>query len=316
MRTRAWAGYGLAAVLLCPVARAQDAAVAEDAAPDATADVDSGLEDADQTDAAAAASTSAPVRPTPPPITFGPLESFDLAQGIQVTVQAPSDWQGVDVTTDIPDLNQVDGAQVKVSRAWTAPDQDDGRILLVCIAASSKDWAHGLESLLFERMNGVAKTELAKSMTVSTFSSGAAVETPFGYQEDFQALGQAGADVKQGGVRVLEPEGSSPRHAARMTVLGRHSLAFSRVEEPPLVLTCSLACAEHARRHGAVCTTALGTHRLVGETGPEPVPSLRARFVAGFARRPAAMAGVAAGLLFLLAGVAAVVRGLLFPSRA
>ncbi len=290
---------------------------AADAAMDGDASAPHDQDDEEDTDAAAAPPASASSGAKPPAaVTFGPLESFDLAQGIQVTVQAPSDWTATAGDVQIPDLDQVPGAQVKVSRSWAPAGKDRGGIFLVCVSAPSTDWTHGLESLVFERMNGIATKQLGRYMNVTSFQPGAVEETSFGFQQDFRASGQGGTALKQGGVRVLEPEDGTPRRAPRMSVMGRHTLTFTRTESDPAVLTCSLACVERARHAGAVCSTALGTHRIVGETGPEPTPTLRARFVVGFGRRPIALAGVAAGLLSLMVGVAAVVRGLLLPNRA
>jgi len=249
------------------------------------------------------------------PVTFGPIESFPVADGIQVTVQAPSDWTAADAEIGTAAVHDVPGAQVQVARVWAPAQPRSGRLLLVCASAPSREWAHGLESLVFERLNSVASAELARYITMSDFSADPPEQTPFGFQQGFHGRGMGDPAVQQGGVRVLEPQDEPALHAPPLVVTGRHSLAFSATEDPPLVLTCSIACAEPVFRQGAVCNTVLAAHRVQGRTGPEPVPSLRTRLVVGFGRRPIAFGGLAAGLLSLLVGVFAVVRGLLLPVR-
>ncbi len=277
------------------------------------ADVDGSVHDATAPDSSSSAFDAAAEPRPDTPVTFGPIESFPLADGIQVTVQAPSDWRAGNAEIDVAAVHDVPGAQVRVARVWASARPLFGTLLLVCASAPSREWAHGFESLVFERLNSVASAELARYMTIRELSSDALEETPFGFQQGFFGRGSGEPSVQQGGVRVLEPQDEPALHAPPLVVTGRHSLAFSATEDPPLVLTCSIACAEPVLRQGAVCNTVLAAHRVQGRTGPEPVPSLRTRLVVGFGRRPIAFGGLAAGLLSLLVGVFAVVRGLLLP---
>jgi hypothetical protein len=310
-RSRGW-WLGWCAFIWPALASAQQPVDASPAGPDA--EVGGFVPEAAAPDSSSPAPDVAEPRPDTP-ATFGPIELFPLADGIQVTVQAPSDWPAGDAEMDVAAIQDVPGARVQVARVWAPARPRSGRLLLVCASAPSREWAHGIESLVFERLNSVASAELARYMTVSEWSSDAIEETPFGFQQGFRGRGTGEPAVQQGGVRVLEPQDEAAMAAPPLVVTGRHSLAFSATEDPPLVLTCSIACAEPVFRHGAVCNTVLAAHHLQGRTGPEPVPSLRTRFVVGFGRRPIAFGGLAAGLASLLVGVVAVVRGLLLPAR-
>lgn len=276
----------------------------EDAAPTA---------DAANLDAAPAVVPDAPDA-AHGPVAFGAAEAFPLADAVAVTVQAPVGWRGADVDVVIPGLDQVPGADRKVARAWNAPDPAGGLLLLVCATAPSKDWAPGMESMLFDRLNDTANKELGRTLTLSSFTPALQEETASGFQQGFQARGEVGAARKEGAVRVIDPAEAAGPPKSALAITGRHTVAFSA--SPALVLACSLACAEPRDGASAVCVAALAAHRVEGNTTGEPVASPGARLVSGFARRPVALAGVVAGLVFLLAGFGALLRGLILPSAA
>ena len=165
-----------------------------------------------------------------------------------------------------------------------------------------------MESLVFERLNVIAKGQLAKSMAIGTYNVGLIEEATPIFRQSFDVTGKAGGDRKEGSVRGLEVD-RLDSHRPPVVGSGRHIIGF--LSSPDRVLVCSAACIESARNPQGACAASMASFRLDGPLASEPSPSLAGRFVLGIKRRPTSLLGTALGLLFALAGVLAILRGLM-----
>lgn len=254
---------------------------------------------------------AAPVEP--PTAMLGNEETHALSNTVNLLVTPPFAWTGGEAPElDIPDLAQVPGAKTVIQRSWSQGTKTS-EMFLVCATGPASDWAPGMESLLMERLNAIANTELAKRMTVSTFSPGQLEETAPIFVQPFEAQGKAGGDRKEGAVRVLEVDPLDNKRAD-VAANGRHTLAF--LDDPARVLVCSAACVEPVGGRG-VCPQSIASIHLQGQLAEEPLPTITGRLILGIKRRPAALLGTALGLMLALVGVLAILRGLLIrPSSA
>jgi hypothetical protein len=179
---------------------------------------------------------------------------------------------------------------------------------LICATAPASEWSSGLESLVFERLNDVASTELGHRMSLDTFQPQRLEKAPPVFRQDFRAEGRLGPSRKVGTYDVLEEDALDRARAAAYAV-GRHMVCFS--DSPERVIVCSVACMEPANPDVDTCTAVLGTFQLAGKLGAEPQPSFLVKLLVGVQRRPATLLGLVVGLLSTLAGGLMILRGFL-----
>ncbi len=292
-------------LLFAPIAKSQD--------EDAGAAVDATIPDAAVVDA-----TVAP----PPPLDASPIEPpspvlgeelrFDISGAVKLVVLPPYGWTGSDTSDlDIEELTQVSGSEALVQHTWSSPHPKraaSSEMFVVCASAPANDWAPGMESLVVERLNVIAKAQLAKKMAVASFSPGPIEDAPPVFRQSFEATGKAGGDRKEGSVRVLEVDHLDNRRAA-IAGNGRHVIGF--LADPERVLVCSTACIEPVHHTRGACAASVASFRLDGPLAPEPSPSMSGRLLLGIKRRPTSLLGAALGLMLALVGVLAVLRGLM-----
>ena len=277
-------------------------------------------EDASAADAAADATVVPPppdphdaTPPEPPSPVLADEVRIDVSEDVAVVVLPPHGWSPVEgETLEIPDLAQVPDSEVVVQRVFRHAHHHRPRLtsemFMICVAGPSSEWAPGMESLLFERLNSIANNELGKRMAVASYNAGPIEEALPVFRQSFEATGKAGSDRKEGSVRVLEVDRLDSDRAA-VVGKGRHVVGF--IAEPDRVLVCSAACVEPLRHRRGVCASTIASFRLDGPLAAEPSPSISGRFVVGLKRRPSALLGAALGLLLTLAGVLAILRGLM-----
>jgi hypothetical protein len=298
-----WVLAPLALTLTSPAVAQEDASLIQDGSPEAAqpadpVDVEPARPDAETLDAGV----------EPPTPVLGDEVSFEIATGVRLVLLPPFDWTGTDASElAIPELAQVPDAEAVFKHTWK-PERRRGQLTVLCATAPATEWASGMQSMVFERLNVVARSELGEGMTVATFSAGPVEDAPPLFRQSFDATGTAGGHRREGSIRVLEAD---PIDNNRDAVLGsgRHFLAF--LAEPDRVLVCSAACVESVRWNRGRCSGSLASLRLDGQLAPEPSASTMGRFVLGIKRRPSALLGTALGLLFALVGVLVILRGLL-----
>ena len=253
--------------------------------------------------------------PEPPTPMLGDEVRFDLAGPVKLVVIPPFGWAGEpSADVNIEELTQMPGAESLVEHSWSSTNPkraESTEMFVVCAAGPASDWAPGMESLVFERLNAIANAELAKRMAVSTFSPGQIEESTPVFRQSFEATGKAGGDRKEGSVRVLEVDRLDSRRAA-VVARGRHVIGF--LPDPERVVVCSAACVEPVRHSRGACSASIASFRLDGPLAAEPSPSWTGRFVLGIKRRPTSLLGTALGLLLALAGILAILRGLMIRS--
>ncbi len=94
--------------------------------------------------------------------------------GLTVTVARREGWAPMtgDEAPKI-DVSQVPGAGVSLRRGWTrrleTPAPHEDRLILVCAEAPSDHYVAGAESLVFDRMNALAKATLPRSSVTLIF---------------------------------------------------------------------------------------------------------------------------------------------------
>lgn len=305
----------LAAIVVASLASTSTGAWAQDV--DAGTPVDASVADVAVADAVATppppppAPDAAPVEP-PTPL-LAEEARFGVSKDVAVVVLPPHGWsESEGDAPEIPDLAQVPGSEVVAQRVFSHAHphrpQLTSEMFFICVAGPASEWAPGMESILFERLNGIANTELAKRMTVASYNAGPVEEAQPVFRQSFEATGKAGGDRKEGSVRVLEVDRLDSDRAA-VVGKGRHIVGF--VADPDRVLICSTACVEPLRHGRDVCSPSVASFRLDGPLAPEPSPSIAGRFVVGLKRRPSALLGAALGLVLTLAGVLVILKGLM-----
>lgn len=279
-------------------------------------------EDAGAVDAAVPDAAVADVVVVPPPVEAGPIEPpspvlgeearFDISGAVKLVVLPPYGWSSSDTSDlDIEDLTQVSGAEAVIQHTWSSRHPKHGgsaEMFVICASAPASDWAPGMESLVVERLNIIAKAQLAKKMAVASFSPGPIEEAPPVFRQSFEATGKAGGDRKEGSVRVLEVDRLDTQRAS-VIGNGRHIIGF--LADPERVLVCSTACFEPVHHARGACAGSVASFRLDGPLAPEPSPSTSGRLLLGIKRRPTALLGAALGLMLALVGVLVVLRGLM-----
>ncbi len=295
----------LTLVLLSSPVHAQQDAASEAAAHDA-ATPDTAVQDAAPPD------VEAPDAAEEPTAVLGSEVALAIPDGVVVHISPPERWVGAESKdVDIQDLNQIPGAQALFKHTWTSSHPRKAtlsRLSVVCATAPSEEWARGMESLVFERLNTLARAELAEWMTVSSLAPAAIDSAPPLYLQSFEAQGRAGGQRREGSVRVLEVDRMDDGRAP-VVGTGRHFIGF--LANPDRVLVCSAACVEPAWRSVGVCPASIASVHLDGALVPEPSPSTAGRLLLGVQRRPSALLGAAAGLVVALVGVLTILRGLL-----
>jgi hypothetical protein len=307
---RSTALFALVLLSASPVHAQQDAAP-EAAALDATS-LDATAPDAAVQDAATPDAEPPDAHDEPAAPILGTEVALAVPDGVVLHLSPPDRWAGTESKdVDIQDLSQIPGAQALFKHTWTSTHHRRAtlsRLTVVCATAPSDDWAPGMESLVFERLNTIASAELAEWMTVSSLVPGPIDNAPPLYLQSFKAEGRAGGQRREGSLRVLEVDHIDDGRAP-VVGTGRHFIGF--LANPDRVLVCSAACVEPAWRSVGVCPASIASIHLDGALVPEPSPSTAGRLLLGVQRRPSALLGTAAGLVFALVGVLIILRGLL-----
>ena len=252
-------------------------------------------------------------RPLRPPPKLGTQTLMSVSDGIALRITPAEGWTAEDFTEiNIDELKQVHGAKALFKRVWKSSPPPGriplSRLTVVCATAPSEEWSQSMLGLVFERLGEVAKAELSEWMNVGSVTPGPVENTSLLYTQSFDAKGSAGGQRRQGSVRVLEVDNLED---GRIPVAGngRHLMGF--VSNPDRVLVCSATCIEPERRTERICPSVIASIGLDGPLVPEPSSSAIGSFVMAIRRQPAALFGIAGGLLITLIGLLAVIRGLL-----
>lgn len=230
--------------------------------------------------------------------------------GLAVSVAPPAGWSPID-DANLPeiDVSAFDGATVSLRAGWAhtiadARSPHDDRLVVVCATASADDYAPGLETAIFERMNDVVRAELGKQASVERLETYPIEARGARFEQRFSARGEVGAGLRDGKVRVGEeaPDAVKP---ALMRADGRHVVGFAG--EPASMAACSTVCVEADAGEGS-CAPALASLTFEGPFGPPPTPKLLARALAAAVTTPLAAAGVLFGAITTAAGLLIALR--------
>jgi hypothetical protein len=198
-----------------------------------------------------------------------------------------------------PDLGGVAGARVVlrkgVGRGPSTAEHISDSVYAICAKGPAGQMVPGMESVVFERLNELARTELGKGGTsVDSFQASEPREdgllTVAGYTAEARLGPVAGGD------------GATPR--LKMRAEGKHVLGY--VGEPADVLVCSIACTELSSERSRICPALLEGARIDAAFVQAPRPSLPSRLAFAVVRRPlSAVGAVLGGLMVLLGGLVA-----------
>lgn len=233
--------------------------------------------------------------------------------GLTVSVLAPEGWSAIaDAGLPDVDLGAVAGAKLSVRAGWahevadpSSPHAD--RLVVVCATAPTEGYAPGLETVIFERMNGVVRAELGKQASVERLETSPIEPRGVRFEQRFSASGEVGAELREGKVQVgaQGPDAPKPVHVGAE---GLHVVGFAG--EPATIVACSTVCVEGDVAEGS-CAGALASLAFEGPFRPPPTPKLLARGLAGVVTTPWAAAGVLFGVMTTLAGLLIALRATL-----
>lgn len=252
---------------------------------------------------------AAPARAEAP--TAGARASLPIGPtGLIVSVTPPDGWSPV-ADEDVPevDVSAVPGAEVTLRKGWAkkiadarAPHED--RLVVVCAKAPADAYAPGIETLVFERMSGMVRTELGKQASVERLEAQPIETVGVRFEQRFSASGELGAELRGGKVRVgaEAPGAAKPVH---VRAEGRHVVGFAGT--PVVIAACSTVCVEADAPEGE-CAGALASLAFDGPFGPPPQPGLVSRVLVAAAMKPLAAGGVAFGALTTLVGLLLALR--------
>lgn len=197
------------------------------------------------------------------------------------------------------DISMVAGLKVLLRRGvvWGTAEEGElgqNRVIAVCARAPAAAWSPGAEDLVFSKMNEMIREELQKRGPVDGgVQEGANEETPRGFYQ------------------VSKTHTTATSSKPGLSVEARHMLAF--IGEKSDVLACTAVCTEKTS-DASFCATVSSQASIEGPVMSPPKGSFGARLSVGLVRHPIAAAGLAIGVLMMLAGV--VVFGLALRSPA
>ncbi len=206
------------------------------------------------------------------------------------------------------DLASVPGGTLALRKglAWAA-SEGEGRLAAVCLGVDGRAWAEGAEGLFFDRLNAAAKAELEGRGELERYEARTPVGDASQFLQRYSASlkeGPAGGGAERGKLRTNEPGARPPN---KLRAEGVHAIVFAGAR--PDVLACSVACVEVDAAAAPRCAPALESLRLEGPLVSPPHPSAAARTLGFLGRRPLASAGLGAGGLLMLLGLAAALWG-------
>ncbi len=272
-----------------------------------------------QSSAHAASSAAAPAvsiaqTETPTvPTSLGTAESFVLAPGLSVGIRAPAGWTGAASDTSWFKPDEVAGSALAISRTW-ALDMPDRPVTssrpialhLTCVIAPASDWAPGLETLVFERMSTVVKTNLVERLSLDAFEPLLVEEDRLLHRQRFRLRGDMGVRQREGNVSVVEEDKpNAPR--LRLSGEGKHIIGF--VGTPAKLFACSVLCVIPERSASRICDDSIASMRFDGDLSAEPTPSMWMRLMLSLHKNAWPWIGLMAGLLAVTLGVFCIGRG-------
>lgn len=219
-------------------------------------------------------------------VTRWPLDSVK----VNAVLAAPASLPALpDAQLPSPDLTGVPGAKILLRRGV---GKGDTRVEAVCARADASAWAPGVETLVFDKLDDVMKTELGNRGTVESFHDQPAVE-PDGkrFERPFDGTVTLGLDKNK--PRPLDTSGL-PK--ARFN--GRHTIGFAG--EPEEIVACTLFCTD---TDNTACTDFAATATIDGDLLAAPTPTAVGRFMTDLAKKPLAAVGVIFGLLLAISGL-------------
>jgi len=248
-----------------------------------------------------------------PPSKLGAPITIHVTDSVVLRIAPPEGWIGADVDdVHIEALEQVPGARALFKRVWMSNPPGDrapmSRLSVTCVVAPSDDWVPGVESTVLERAIDVAKGDLSEWMSVDAVTPGPLLHDAPLFTQAFDTQGKVGGLRKKGSVRVLEPDNIEESRIA-IAGTGRNLLGF--LAGPNRVLVCSASCLERSEKPQKICPSVIASTQLEGPMAPEPSASIAATIVQGFRNQPALMVAMTAGFAIALAGMLAILRGLL-----
>lgn len=249
----------------------------------------------------------------------GALETVPVVSGMSLRLTAPREWMSTkQIDTSFIDLSGLTGARVVLARSWVAPKPgtpETGRVyadsmLLVCVEAPAAEWAPGMEDLVFDRMNQMAREELSRHASLDNFDAAPPHHLETHYKQTFKAHGELGEGHSKGQVRELhEDRPDRPHNHARN--VGAHILTVPAGTQQ--MVACTLSCGETERpdQKSFACDASVASFEPLGDLSSEPSVTTLGKFLVGIRRHPLSGVGIVLGLVMIVAGIALATRALM-----